>query len=233
MLILTLFDLLGLFGRAIGLRRVRHLDFKTPIVSIGLFGTFFGVLIGLYGFDTEDISSSVPRLLEGLKFAFAISVLGMFLSLALSVLEKFTGGSDDDAEVLRSINRKMGGLVASIESPAELISQFTEMKSFLKSHLEHIDKSLDQALGQLAKGATKEVMQALQNIITEFNENLKTQFGENFKQLNEACFKMVEWQDRYKKHVDTTEKHLSTVIKSLDESRDAVNELVERSERTA
>ncbi|MCO6431752.1 MAG: hypothetical protein J5J00_12915 [Deltaproteobacteria bacterium] len=233
MLVLFALDVVGLAGRVLGKPRIRHFDFKTPIVSIGLFGTFFGVLVGLYGFDTADIKMSVPRLLEGLKFAFAISVLGMFLSLSLSVLDKLTGGSgEDNSEILRSIDRKMGGLVTSIESPAELISQFTEMKSFLKNQLEQINKSLDKALAQLARGATQEVIQALQKIITEFNQNLQQQFGENFKELNKACYKMVEWQEKYRDHVDTTEAHLAQIIASLDEARSAVNELVENNQET-
>ncbi|WKZ56688.1 MAG: hypothetical protein QY326_08135 [Bdellovibrionota bacterium] len=232
MLLLFTFDFLGLIGRMVGLGEIRHFDFKTPIVSVGLFGTFFGVLEGLYGFDTTNISSSVPHLLEGLKFAFAISVLGMFLSLTLSVLEKFMGHVDDDAEILRSIDFKIGNLANSIESPQVLIQEFSEMKVFLKNHLEHINDSLDKALTQLAKGATKEVMQALERIITEFNDNLKSQFGENFKELNAACYKLVDWQDRYRIHVDATEAHLCEIIMSLDEARSAVNELVKRSEKT-
>src|SRR5205085_215836 len=143
-------DLIGLVGKFIGLKRFKSLDFATTIVSIGLFATFFGVLIGLYGFDSKDITSSVPRLLEGLRFAFGASVLGMFLSLSLSIFHKFLGGGSSDEDVLHSIDRKMGSLVTTIESPGELVRQFTEMKTFLKKHLEHINASLDKALVQLA-----------------------------------------------------------------------------------
>jgi hypothetical protein len=233
MLVLFVTDVLGLFGRYFGFHNLRPLDFKTPIVSIGLFGTFFGVLVGLYGFDTNNITQSVPHLLEGLKFAFAISVLGMFLSLTLSILDKFTGGAEDDSEILRSIDRKMGGLVTSIESPAVMVREFRQMKTFLKEHLEHINVSLDQALQQLAKGATSEVIQALEKIITEFNRNLETQFGENFKELNVACHKLVEWQNKYRVHVDSTEASLSVIIRSLGEAREAVGDLVKRGEATA
>lgn len=232
MVILFVFDLVGLIGRHLGFKNIRPLDFKTPIVSIGLFGTFFGVLVGLYGFDTTNISQSVPKLLEGLKFAFAISVLGMFFSLALSIFDKFTGGAEDDSEILRSINRNIAALATSIESPAVLVREFKQMKTFLKDHLEKINSSLDEALGQLARGATKEVMQALERIITEFNENLKSQFGENFKELNAACFKLVDWQEKYRIHVDATESHLCEVIMSLDQTRSAVGDLVQKSQAT-
>jgi methyl-accepting chemotaxis protein len=232
MLILFTIDFTGLIGKFLGLKHCRHFDFKTPIVSIGLFGTFFGVLTGLYGFNTSDIGGSVPHLLEGLKFAFAISVLGMFLSLALNIIDKFTGGIEDNSDILRSIDQKLGGVVTSIQSPAELVSQFTEMKTFLKSHLEKINSSLDKALTQLARGATEEVIRALQGIITEFNQNLQDQFGQNFKELNKACYKMVEWQENYRKHVDKSEDHLLLIIKGMQEARAAVDELTKNNRET-
>lgn len=233
MIILYLFDIAGLLGRYFGLKSLRPLDFKTSIVSIGLFGTFYGVLVGLYGFNTTNISESVPHLLEGLKFAFAISVLGMFFSITLSIVDKFTGGKEDDTEILRSIDKKMGNLTTSVESPAVLIREFKQLKSFLKTHLEQINNSLDQALLQLAKGATSEVIQALERIITEFNSNLETQFGENFKELNVACHRLIEWQNNYRTHVDTTESHLKEIITSLEQARSAVSDLTKRGEATA
>jgi chromosome segregation ATPase len=232
MLCLFTIDILGLYGKYFGLKNFRSLDFKTPIVSIGLFGTFYGVLVGLYGFDSRQISQSVPRLLEGLKFAFAISVLGMFLSLTLSILDKFTGGLEEDTDILRSIDKKMGGLITTLQSPAELVSQFTEMKTFLKKHLEKINLSLDKALDQLGRGATQEVIQALDKIITEFNKNLQAQFGENFKELNKACYKMVEWQDKYKSHVDIAEERLKKIMHTLDEANSAVSELAHQNKET-
>lgn len=232
MLVLFLIDLVGLIGKQLGYSKFRSLDFKTPIVSIGLFGTFFGVLVGLYGFDTSNINSSVPRLLEGLKFAFAISVLGMFLSLTLNILDKFTGSVEDNSDILKSIDRKLGGVVTSIQSPAELVSQFTEMKTFLKAHLERINGSLDKALTQLARGATEEVIRALQSIITEFNQNLQDQFGQNFKELNQACYKLVEWQEKYRTHVDMSEGYLLSIINGMQEARQAVNELTKNYQET-
>lgn len=234
MLALFALDCIGLLAKVLRIRRIRHFDFKTPIVSIGLFGTFFGVLTGLYGFNTADINGSVPQLLEGLKFAFAISVLGMFLSLTLNILDKFTGGgAEDNTEILRSIDRQLGGVMTSIQSPAELVSQFSEMKTFLKSHLERINTSLDKALTQLARGATEEVIRALQGIITEFNQNLQDQFGQNLKELNQACYKLVEWQENYRKHVDKSEEYLVSIIRGMQEAREAVDELTRNNRETS
>ena len=45
--------------------------------TIGVLGTFIGIFIGLAGFDVNDMSTSVPKLLDGMKIAFATSIVGM------------------------------------------------------------------------------------------------------------------------------------------------------------
>lgn len=72
----------------------RKWNFKSAIVSTGLLGTFVGVFWGLYNFDTTDIAAGVPALLEGLKLAFATSIVGIGLSTMLSVVQTILGNAD-------------------------------------------------------------------------------------------------------------------------------------------
>ena len=58
----------------------------TLLTSIGILGTFAGIVIGLLAFDTADIDGSIPALLEGLKTAFITSVAGMFSAVLFSLL---------------------------------------------------------------------------------------------------------------------------------------------------
>ena len=66
-------------------------DFKSSIISTGLLGTFIGIWWGLYNFDTDDIAAGVPTLLEGLKLSFVTSIVGIFLSTILSVVQTLAG----------------------------------------------------------------------------------------------------------------------------------------------
>ena len=238
---LTLFgvELIGLVYRLFGSYRVRHIDFKSTIVSVGIFGTFFGILGGLYDFDSLNINTSVPLLLEGLKFAFATSVIGMFLSMILSIIEKFCHEERGDNSILVSIDQKIGAmndsvlsLSATLKSPSELVNQFSEMKTFLHSELQKVNDSLDVALKHLARGASQEVIKALEKIITEFNTNLQEQFGENFQELNIACGKLLDWQKNYRTHVDSAESHLVQILTALDKSAKEANALVQSHQET-
>ena len=232
MLILFGIDLFGLLANKYKFAKATHRSFGGSIVSIGLFTTFVGILTGLYGFDTTNIAASVPQLLEGLRFAFAGSVLGMFLSLVLSITQKFIFEATADEEVLQSIDRNIAALVDGLNNPSEMTKQFVEMREFLEEHLRRIDKTLDKALMELAKGATEEVISALKQVITDFNNNLTEQFGDNFKELNAACLKLVEWQKKYRDHVDKVEGNLKIIMKSLDQSSKAATELTKSNKKT-
>ena len=87
----------------------QHRDFKSILVSIGVIGTFIGVFIGLFGFDSSDISGSVPKLLDGLKMAFVTSIIGMGLAIFLSIVQKFKGSDNEEDEVivLHNIHKKL------------------------------------------------------------------------------------------------------------------------------
>ena len=58
----------------------------TLLTSLGILGTFTGIVAGLLEFDTASIDSSIGPLLEGLKTAFITSLSGMLLSIFYKVL---------------------------------------------------------------------------------------------------------------------------------------------------
>lgn len=60
-------------------------DYELPntMVGMGVLGTFFGVSVGLFFFDTSDITASVRSLLASMETAFFTSVAGMLLSFFL------------------------------------------------------------------------------------------------------------------------------------------------------
>ena len=47
------------------------------LVSIGIFGTFLGILIALQAFNVEDRIDSIGNVIIGLKLAFGTSVFGL------------------------------------------------------------------------------------------------------------------------------------------------------------
>lgn len=62
----------------------RKIEMIPSVIStLGVLGTFIGIAVGLIDFDTNDLPSSIPLLLDGLKTAFFTSILGMAGSIIL------------------------------------------------------------------------------------------------------------------------------------------------------
>lgn len=58
----------------------------TLLTSLGILGTFCGIVAGLLGFNISDIDGSIDMLLQGMKTAFTTSLVGMGLSIVFKSL---------------------------------------------------------------------------------------------------------------------------------------------------
>ena len=93
------------------------------ISTLGVLGTFAGITMGLYYFDTANLTTSIPLLLSGLKTAFFTSLAGMIGSLFLSgqvnkIFDEKTGGVSDSAEAAGIIVKALDTLKGQAESQA-------------------------------------------------------------------------------------------------------------------
>ena len=72
-------------------------------MSLGIFGTFVGVYIGLLGFNVEDISASIPVLLNGFSNRMAemgvdalVQALGQVVNDFNTLLNDLVGSAFQD-----------------------------------------------------------------------------------------------------------------------------------------
>ncbi|MCH5312933.1 MAG: hypothetical protein J1E28_00830 [Helicobacter sp.] len=208
-----------------------HKDFKAIIMSTGVLGTFVGIFIGLIGFDTLALQDSVPLLLNGLKTAFYTSILGMGLAIALSIIQKSKGvksAQDMNMDYVLTQMSNLDHLRGIIELNNKILALPTaeEMRTInTTTHtlLQDINTSLQATIKQLASGASKELIGALELVIRDFNHNLQNQFGENFKELNNAVGQLLTWQEQYKQTIEHTQELLAQTHKAMNESANAMN----------
>lgn len=59
-------------------------QFPAILSTLGVFGTFVGISVGLYLFDPDSLEMSIKELLGGLKTAFITSIIGMVASIILN-----------------------------------------------------------------------------------------------------------------------------------------------------
>jgi len=72
---------------------------------LGVIGTFLGICLGLANFDSTEIESSVPQLLQGLKTAFWTSFIGtswaVFLNIRYSSKDKEENNEEEEVSLLK------------------------------------------------------------------------------------------------------------------------------------
>lgn len=340
---LFLWLLLVIFVFAVSLKKLGRAsrftaNAPTLLTSLGIFGTFVGIVIGLVDFDPNQIDKSVSDLLEGLKTAFASSIAGLggglfFRFLTTTPLFPESEGGDEEIDtpqrILATLNKQTQLLEATqkaiagdegsslirqvrwlreehraahqvftnrlwqefaaqmqlleatqnaiagtgesslsrqvmllreehghahqeftnrlwqefaaqtqlLEATQEAIagageSSLAEQVKLLReehgrAHQEFRDQlwqKLDEFAEIMSRSATEQVIEALKEVIADFNQNLTEQFGENFKELNAAVEKLVEWQENYREQLKQLHKlyEESTAAITLIEQRCAL-----------
>jgi iron uptake system EfeUOB component EfeO/EfeM len=92
--------------------------------------------------------------------------------------------------------------------------------------LDALKKAQNEALQKLSEMGSKALVEALRDVIQDFNSRLTEQFGENFKQLNEAVGKLLSWQDRYRTFIDEITLRLVQIVNSMTAATASYTELV-------
>ena len=129
--------------------------------TIGVLGTFVGIYFGLRYFDVENITESIPTLLEGLKTAFTTSIWGISLSLVFGKILQV---------VLRSAEQKLP------PKPTDELAALQEINDTLSGSRKEVNKNL-QTLNKSLVGETDD------SVSTQLVK-LRNQFSD-FQSINE------------------------------------------------
>lgn len=179
---------------------------QTIAVSIGILGTFIGIAMGLSDFNINDISVSIPVLLAGLKTAFWTSIAGSITALIIRLFPGFYGikeyeSSKLEEDYLQSFERELPAISKSLSGMAD--------------KQDELNKSFKEFADRMVADNSQSLVNALTEVMKDFNTKINEQFGDNFKQLNQAVEKIVEWQKLYKDQVETAIKMLEASKGSL------------------
>lgn len=229
------------------------------MTSLGLFGTFLGIFIGLLQFDAQHIDSSIKQLLGGLQTAFITSLLGMSFAIVFKMIQTRhldnNQHNDDDASPedvepkdihamltkqhveLTTIAKGIGGndersMVGQIQM---LRTDINDFRSALSKRQESFEEKLwiqmKEFAEMLSKSATQQVIEALKEVIVDFNRNLTEQFGDNFKRLDDSVKKLVDWQANYMVQLEAMTRLYQQGVESIDATKFAVQSIKEETAR--
>ena len=239
------------------------------LVGLGILGTFIGLVAGLIPFsdinfeETEDIQTAIQGLLSGVSTAFVTSVWGMLTSLIFNTVEK--RGIGQLNRQLVSLQRALDQLFTlttqeeiSYRQEDELAQQTQALKAFstdlgdrIKTEMDNIltpsFDSLHKAVMELQKHKEETSVEAIKQLVTEFQKSLSgaataqlealartiSKAGSSLKTLPEELGDMM---DGVKKQVTEIVDHNSDTLLTLMEKQAdqiaAVNTQIDNSRRT-
>ena len=238
--------------------KIRHqqVNVLASIVTvIGVLGTFVGIAWGLWNFNTDDIQNSVPKLLGGLKAAFFTSILGIVGSIWLkwSNLHKQKGEShseersgatvDDLAGLLRNIlevekeegketRESLQSIEKSLtgEGDSTVLTQLQKLRTTFSDKQDDLVRAFNEFSEQMAENNTKALIEALEEVMRDFNAKINEQFGDNFRQLNEAVGNINHWQEQYRQQMNELAEEFRIAAESVEESRRSLEIIANRSD---
>jgi hypothetical protein len=210
----------------------------TILTTLGIFATFLGIALGLSEFDSNNIQASVPSLLGGLKTAFWASVAGVGGALLLKFRHQFfersiVEGTGQNSEVTGAdLARLLSGIQTALVGSEEtsLITQIKLMRSDTNDRLDALKAAQVQALQELSRMGSQALVEALRDVIKDFNAKITEQFGDNFKALNAAVGQLLIWQERYRLHVEKSEASLESLVALMGKTTDDYSSLVSNSQ---
>jgi len=261
------------------------------LTSVGILGTFTGIVVGLLSFNVSDIDGSITHLLAGLKVAFITSLVGMLSSIILKFLtssriikppkkaeikeditindlylimdsqnkniikvqELLSDNADSSLvgqiKLMRSdINDNNKITIKSLENITEPLikieSKQDKQTELLTKSIDKINETLEINNSEqkesfekfskdlwvqlenfadiLSKSATEQIIEALKNVIAEFNDKLTEQFGQNFKELNSAVKDLVTWQSDYKEQLGEMKDQFNLSVNSMSDMEKSI-----------
>ena len=200
------------------------------LTVIGIFGTFFGIFIGLQAFEIENIEKSIPDLLEGLKLAFLTSLLGILSAIILKWKGLYqTQKTDDPGDqtidkfvTVLTNTLKLETLTAAVEKVgAENRSILDKIKSGIADGQNDILKQLQTLTNTVSDksaliiNSQKNEAAATRKTLTDMQSELTDRQGNAFRQLRTLTKTVSYEHNQLRKEFGTFSRNVAESITEL------------------
>lgn len=127
-------------------------------------------------------------------------------------------------KVLETVNNQANGIIETYkDTNIEFVNKMQEYHEYFNEFSKILWDKIDNFTEILSKSATEAIIEALRDVIRDFNKNITDQFGDNFKELNSAVFKLVEWQENYKEQLSEMKKQYDTSVEAISSIETSLN----------
>lgn len=213
---------------------------SNAMTGLGILGTFIGLVLGLSGFKTstsEEITSSITPLMEGIKVAFLTSIFGMVTSLLFSYYFKrnneqlnkalydfidafekhiYTNADNDNLQQILIYQKKQAD---NIEKLALNIGEKIagEIASVMAPQFNRMNDTIES----FANVASKNQVDGVGQIVDKFVGEMNSALGNSFLELGNTIKMTSELQRQGNSHMKEVLNEVCTMttdIKGMNES---------------
>lgn len=213
-------------------------NMPSTFVTIGLLGTCIGIFVGLFGFKTDasEIKQSVNDLLDGLKLAFIVTILGLIFSLIYkrrvnNILNKYGDIQPPESPeflemkktnvLLADLNKGISKLNKAFSD--ELITRIQESNKKLTDNLSKFGENL-------ATSNHDALILALEEVISDLNSGFRDTLGllvkQNFSELTNSIDSLNNWQKENKAYIENFAKRYELVVQHSEEMNANLEKIV-------
>ena len=202
---------------------------SSTVVSLGLLGTFGGIMYGLWVFSVEQIDSSIPQLLEGLKTAFLTSIAGMLASLILKLVPVFYGIRKEEEQEEEVTDKQLLLVLENIEKntqPTATLALVQEVKlsnEQLKNNFQSLNDNLQNMVARELHFNTEALASSLQSVISNLDNRIS-------EQINQTILKIYDILEQQLQHIIHSQEFNQTIQEQLQDTLSKLQETIQNIE---
>ena len=221
----------------------------TLLTSLGILGTFIGLTRGISALDLSDsqgLIEGIPKLVEGMRYAFDTSVVGTACSLAFNMLNRVAVGScyraiDDFTESFTTLamQRPLDNDVqiicqnqdrnALISAAADTLS--TQMAGSIELAVTRALHPVAQSMDNFLVGATRAQVEGVGRIVNAFVEDMNASLNHQFLELGETMTQINQHQQMTFARVEESLQSAQTIVADVGRLHQVSGEIMEHFER--
>ncbi len=207
------------------------------LTSLGILGTFVGLVMGLRSFDPsgyEQMAGSITPLINGIKVAFITSIYGISLSLAFSfnLRSEFSNLSALVEEFLSayylnvrppyevdSLSRLLDGQKSREEMTKDLTTVFVEQmaKSFEEVITPAYSRMTD-GINHVVESFTQSQAQVMTQVCESVVQQMRSELNDDFARLSETIQSLEKAQNSYTDFMDRSMVRMQQTFVTLQDN---------------
>lgn len=215
------------------------------LTSLGILGTFIGLVRGLSGLDMDNALAGIPRLIGGMNTAFTTSIAGIACSLVFNMLNRMAHGSATQA--IDEFQDAFSDLVMQkpLDDHVQMICQQEDRSALLRrisgdmgarvseGIVSSVEKSLSpvvQNMNQFILGQTQAQIDGVGNIANQFIAKMNQALGGQFTQLGQTLSSVNQAQTISFESMERAMAAANQILSGMNQLQDVNRRVMERFE---